>query len=143
LDFTSWWGKQINPVNRYCFSKRIKEGVKMNKKNKLKPEDYKISRWDSANYLESQEEIEAYLESAFETDDPDHIARAVGIAIRAQGMLKTAKKSGLDRSGLYHSFSSSGGDPRLSTLTKVVNSLGYHLSLTPNAPRQTPKQATS
>jgi probable addiction module antidote protein len=100
-----------------------------------------LSKFDPVDYLETQADINFYLESAFESGDSKHIALAIGDAIRAQGMLKTAKKSGLDRSGLYHSFSSSGGDPRLSTLTKVVNSLGYHLSLTPNAPHQTPKQA--
>jgi probable addiction module antidote protein len=103
----------------------------MTKEIKLKPEDCQISLWDAANYLESQEEIEAFLDSAFETNDPAHITRAIGTAIRAQGMLKTAKKTGLDRSGLYYTFSDDGGNPRLSTLIKVMNSIGYRLSFLP------------
>jgi probable addiction module antidote protein len=91
-----------------------------------------LSKFDPVDYLDNQESIEAYLESAFETNDAAHITKAIGDAMRAQGMLKTAQKTGLDRAGLYRSFSTSkGGDPRLSTLTKIIDSFGYHLSLTP------------
>jgi probable addiction module antidote protein len=89
-----------------------------------------LSKFDPADYLESQEDINFYLQEAFTTGEPEDIALAIGDAIRAQGMLKTAKKTGLDRSSLYHSFSKAGGDPRLSTLSKVISTLGYRLSLT-------------
>ena len=52
----------------------------------------KLSKFDPVDYLNSQEAIEAYLESAFETNNADNITRAIGDVIRAKGMLNTAKK---------------------------------------------------
>jgi probable addiction module antidote protein len=95
----------------------------------------KLRKFDPANYLKSPQDIDEYLTLAFEGGDTAHIARALGDVMRAQGMLQTAKKTGLDRSNLYNSFSKSGGDPRLSTLTKVVDFFGYRLSLTPKVNR--------
>jgi probable addiction module antidote protein len=57
-------------------------------------------------------------------------------------MLKIAKKTGLARENLYNSLSHT-GNPTLHTVTKVVDALGYHLSLTPNTSHQTPKQAAN
>ena len=45
----------------------------------------KISRWDASEFLESQEDIDAYLEVAFETGDPRQITKALGNVARAQG----------------------------------------------------------
>jgi probable addiction module antidote protein len=86
--------------------------------------------FDPANYLKTQKDIDEYLEMAFESGDSDHMARALGDVIKAQGMLKTAKKAGLNRGNLYLSFKK-GGDPRLSTLNNIVDTLGYRLSITP------------
>jgi probable addiction module antidote protein len=95
----------------------------------------KISKWDSADYLKTQASIDSYLEAAFTDGDPKVITRALGDIARAKNMTKIADKSGVHRVHLYRALSVN-GDPKLSTLTKVVNSLGYHLSLTPNAPRR-------
>jgi probable addiction module antidote protein len=44
----------------------------------------KITRFDSTEFLDSDEAIGAYLEEALETDDPAFIAQALGtIAVRA------------------------------------------------------------
>jgi probable addiction module antidote protein len=88
----------------------------------------KLVEWDTAKHLRNEEEIADYLDVAFADGDPKLIARALGNAARARGMLITAKKTKLDRAGLYRSLSKD-GDPRLSTLSKVVHSLGYRLAL--------------
>lgn len=88
----------------------------------------KLSEFDAVKYLTDQEAIEAYLDSAFETGDSNHITNAIGNVIRAQGMMKMAKKANLDRSNLYNSFLKVGGDPRISTIFKVMDALGYRLS---------------
>jgi len=88
----------------------------------------KLTEWDTAKHLRNEAEIEDYLAVVFEDGDPKLIARALGDAARARGMLATAKKTGLDRAGLYRSLTKD-GDPRLSTITKVINSLGYQLCL--------------
>jgi len=99
-------------------------------------EQLKISRWDSSEFLESQEDIDAYLEVAFETGDPKQITKAIGNAAKAQGMMNIANKTGLAREHLYTSFSEN-GNPTLLTLTTVINSLGYKLALKHNNPTST------
>lgn len=97
-------------------------------KEKITADDLRISRWDSADILENQADIDDYLQVAFESNDPKHIAKALGIASRAQSMLQIAKKTGLGREQLYNSLSES-GNPTLSTVTKVAGALGYSLAL--------------
>ena len=43
----------------------------------------KTTRFDSAEYLDSDEAISAYLEEALETDDPAFITQALGTVARA------------------------------------------------------------
>ena len=93
-------------------------------------EQVKISLWDSCEFLESQQDIDAYLEIAFETGDPKQITKALGNVARAQGMKETANKTGLAREHLYTSFSEN-GNPTLHTLTTVMDSLGYQLAVVP------------
>ncbi|MDO5561858.1 MAG: putative addiction module antidote protein [bacterium] len=96
---------------------------------KFSAEELKISRWDSAEMLENQADIDSYLKVAFESNDYRHIADALGVAARAQSMLKISKKTGLARENLYNSLSYS-GNPTLHTVTQVMSVLGYRLSFT-------------
>jgi len=93
-------------------------------------EKAKISRWDTSDFLSNQDDIDAYIEVAFETGDPKQIAKALGNAAKAQGMMDIAKKTGLAREHLYTSFSEN-GNPTLLTLTTVMDSLGYQLAAIP------------
>jgi probable addiction module antidote protein len=43
----------------------------------------KVQPFDAAEYLDSPEAIAAYLREAFETDDEDIIAKALGAVARA------------------------------------------------------------
>jgi probable addiction module antidote protein len=90
----------------------------------------KTNEWDGAEYFKNEAEIEAYLKCVIEDGDPELIALALGNAARAKGMLAASKKTGLNRSGLYHSFTKN-GDPRLSTLNKVAGLFGYRVTLAP------------
>ncbi|KEQ19221.1 addiction module antitoxin [Endozoicomonas numazuensis] len=85
--------------------------------------------YDPAEYLDSPEAIEAFLAEAFTTEDPSYIAKAIGVAARAEGMAKVAKKAGLSREQLYRSFSEK-GNPTLKTIISVMQALGLHLKLT-------------
>ena len=60
-------------------------------------EQVKITRWDASEFLKNQEDIDAYLDVAYETGDPRQIAKALGNAARAQGMVETANNTGLAR----------------------------------------------
>jgi probable addiction module antidote protein len=83
-----------------------------------------------AEYLESSEDIAHYLSEAFETGDPDYIARALGIITRSRGMAKVAREAGLNREHLYKALSV-GGNPELGTFLKVLGALHMRLEAHP------------
>lgn len=82
--------------------------------------------WDAADHLESDEDIVAYLEAAFEDGDPALIAAALGDVARARGMTKVAADAGLGRESLYKALSPN-GNPELATVLKVMQALGLGL----------------
>lgn len=92
--------------------------------------EVKISRWDMNEILETQEDINMYLEIAFESGDPKYILKALGNAARAQGMQDISKKTGLTREHMYNALSES-GNPTFSTLTAIVDTMGYRLAIVP------------
>ena len=89
--------------------------------------------WDTAEQLDTPEDIAAYLEAAFEEGDPAFFTHALGqvlgIVARAAGMSKIAADAGVTREALYKALSVS-GDPRLSTLLGVFKALGLRLAIT-------------
>jgi|SRR5579864_3974761 len=85
--------------------------------------------FDSAEFLDSDEAIGAYLEEALETDDPAFIAQALGTIARARGMSQIAKQTGLSRESLYKALSAE-GNPEFSTVIKVMQALGLRFSVT-------------
>lgn len=89
-----------------------------------------FSRYDTADYLKSEEDMVTYLEACMEEggDDPAFIAVALGNIARAHGMVQLAKETGLTREGLYKALSAE-GNPSLGTVLKVLKALG--LKLTP------------
>ena len=91
----------------------------------------KLKKFDAAEYLETPEDIALFLAAIFEDSDPKLIATALGIVARAKGMTEIAQKSGVTREALYKALSET-GDPKLSTLTRIIDALGLRLSLVPN-----------
>jgi probable addiction module antidote protein len=83
-------------------------------------------RWDAAEYLETEEDMAAYLEAALEENDHTLIAAALGDIAKAKGMTQIAKKAGLGRESLYKALSPD-GNPEFSTVLKVVSALGLRL----------------
>ncbi len=83
----------------------------------------KTTKYDVANYLDSDEMIAVYLDAAFESGDLSRIAEALGDVARARGMTKIAKATGLAREQLYKTLSAE-GKPELSTVLKVMAAFG-------------------
>jgi probable addiction module antidote protein len=46
----------------------------------------KTTRWDSAEYLQTDEDIAAYLDAALEEDDPALVTYALGVITRAKDL---------------------------------------------------------
>lgn len=92
----------------------------------------KFARYDSADYLKTEEDITAYLEAVMEEggDDPAYIARALGTVARARNMTVLAREVGMSRVGLNKALSGD-GNPRLSTILKVARALDLKISIQP------------
>jgi len=86
----------------------------------------KTTVWDPAGYLQSEEEITAYLNDVFSTNDTQLIIAAIGDVARACGMSKVAESAECGRESLYKSLSQ-GGNPSFETIIKVMSALGYIL----------------
>ncbi|NHN78589.1 putative addiction module antidote protein [Azotobacter chroococcum] len=90
----------------------------------------KTRPFDAAHYLNSEEDIAAYLDVVLEDNDPKLLAVALGDIARARGMTELAKKTGLSRESLYKSLSGE-RTPSTETLLKVIHALGFKLTVTP------------
>lgn len=88
----------------------------------------KVSPFDPARYLETEEDILHHLEAAMEGNDARHIASALGDVARSKGMSEVAKNSGLGRQALYKALSED-GNPTLETLVAVLGALGLSLTV--------------
>ena len=88
----------------------------------------KFSKYDTVDFLETEEDILAYFDAVMEenSDDPALIAKALGNIAKARGMTRVANDTGLSRENLYRALS---GDvkPDFDTVLKVVKALGLKL----------------
>lgn len=93
----------------------------------------KFSRYDSADFLETDEDIANYLEAVMEEggDDPAYVARALGVVARARNISHLAEQTGMSRAGIYKALSED-GNPSFATISKIANALGLRLTLQPN-----------
>ena len=89
-----------------------------------------LTAFDASEYLQSEEDVIAYLSAALEDGDVNLISAVLGDIAKSKGMTDIAAKSGLSRTSLYKALSSD-GNPELATILKVVNALGYRLQLEP------------
>lgn len=88
----------------------------------------KASAYDAAEFLDTDEDIVAYLNAALEDGDPSLVSAALGDVARARGMTQLAHETGITRDGLYKALSPS-GNPSFATVQKVVRALGYKLDV--------------
>tara|TARA_Y100000588_G_C14147076_1_gene878838 strand:+ start:20 stop:331 length:312 start_codon:yes stop_codon:yes gene_type:complete len=87
-----------------------------------------LEDFDPAEFLDSPESIQAYIDEAVETGNPAFISDALGVIARAKGMSELAKTTGLSRETLYRTLSSK-GNPNLKTLLAIISALGVSLTL--------------
>ena len=82
--------------------------------------------WDAADYLQTREDMIAYLDAALEDGDPKLIAAVLGDIARAEGMTHIANETGLRRESLYKALSAE-GNPEFATILKVTRAIGLRL----------------
>jgi probable addiction module antidote protein len=90
----------------------------------------KSKPFDAAEYLETDEDIAAYLTEAFETENFDQTSLDRRVA-KAREMTQIAKEIGLSRESLYKAL---GGDarPQFDTIMRVLKALGLRISVEPD-----------
>ncbi|MGP1544664.1 MAG: addiction module antidote protein [Candidatus Fimenecus sp.] len=91
-----------------------------------------ITPWDAADYLNTQEDIAAYLDEmlkiAREDNTPELFIQALGDVTRSKSMSKAAKEIQVSRESLYKSLSEK-GNPSFSTIFKILDFLNLTLSI--------------
>ncbi len=88
----------------------------------------KLRKWDSAEHLKTDEDMQAYLQACIEESNNDaaFIAKALGNIARAKGMAQLSKDTGLGRESLYKALSGE-VNPSFDTILKVVKALNLRL----------------
>ena len=91
-----------------------------------------VSDWDLADEIETKDDVigtlEAVIELAMQENDPEFLLKAIGDIARSKGMAQIARELNLDRSSLYKSLSPA-GNPSFTTIIKVLDNLGFQLSV--------------
>lgn len=90
----------------------------------------KLTEFDMAEYLDTEELQQGYLDYNAKEGTPEDLLNAIKTVARARGMTKTAKEAGITRDGLYKALSPE-GNPAFSTVWNILRSLGYTLTPTP------------
>jgi len=87
-----------------------------------------IKEWDASEYLDSPEMMKEYLRIMLEENGIEGFQRALGDIAKARGMTEIAQKTKLSRQNLYKALSVS-GSPKFETVKKVMDALGYKLTV--------------
>ena len=92
------------------------------------PMTEQFTPWDSAEYLQTHEDIAAYLDACFEQagTDAELIIRALGTVARAKGIDRVAERAGLAPDHL-HAMLGSNASPPFGEILRVIEALGIRL----------------
>jgi probable addiction module antidote protein len=99
----------------------------------------RTTRFDAAEYLNSEERQVAYITAALETGDADFVRDALGVVARARGMGQIARTAGLNRESLYRALGEA-GNPEFTTVMRVVRALGLTLTARPTEKKGTTRK---
>ncbi|MGB2784800.1 addiction module antidote protein [Psychrobacter sp.] len=90
----------------------------------------KLRKWDSAEHLKTEGDMQAYLQACIEESNNDaaFIAKALGNIARAKGMAQLSRDTGLGRESLYKALSGE-VNPSFDTIIKVVKALDLRLAI--------------
>lgn len=88
------------------------------------------TKFDIADYLDSEELIAEYLNTVLEEGDSSDLIIAIGHIAKSIGMSKIAEKTGMSRPSLYKALSD-GSKPQFETIMKVLKAIGGQIKVKP------------
>lgn len=86
--------------------------------------------FDSADYLNTAEDIAAYLDAYLEESTPEEFRRALDTVARSHGISDLAKRSGITRAGIYKALGTD-GNPSFETVREILAGMGLRLTIEP------------
>lgn len=89
------------------------------------------SKFDIADYLDSNEMIAEYLNTVLKEGDNSEIITAIGYIAKSIGMTKIAEETGMSRPSLYKALSD-GAKPQFETIMKVLRAIGGQITISPS-----------
>jgi probable addiction module antidote protein len=92
-----------------------------------------VTKWNLADEIETKEDVAGIIEAALEENDAAFLFKVIGDIARSKGMAQIARELGLNRESLYVALSPE-GNPSFTTVSKVLNVLGFQLSIRPRPP---------
>jgi probable addiction module antidote protein len=87
-----------------------------------------VSDWNLADEIETREDVIGILEAALEENDTEFLFKVIGDIARSKGMAQIARELNLNREGLYTALSPQ-GNPSFTTMMRVLDNLGFRLSI--------------
>lgn len=95
-----------------------------------KQQNLDTSKFDIADYLDSNEMIAEYLNAVLEEGNDADVITAIGHIAKAVGMTKIAEETGMSRPSLYKALSE-GAKPQFETIIKVLRAIGGQIRISP------------
>ena len=96
----------------------------------------KTTRFDAADFIDTEKKQAAYITAALETGDADFVRDALGIVVKARGMGHVAKTADLNGESLCKALGEI-GKPEFSKVMRVMRTLGLTLGAHPAEPKRT------
>ncbi len=93
--------------------------------------------FDSADYLNTAENIAAYLDAYLEDSTSEEFRKALDTVARSHGVSDLAKRSGMSRPGIYKALGKD-GNPSFETIREILTGLGLRLMVAPAEPEREP-----
>lgn len=90
------------------------------------------TKFDVADYLDSNEMMIAYLNTILAEGNDADVIVAIGNVAKSIGMTKIANETGLSRPSLYKALSD-GSKPQFETIMKVLRAIGGQLQINPSS----------
>jgi probable addiction module antidote protein len=87
-----------------------------------------VKDFNPVEYIDNKEAAIEYLKPALAENDSEFLLSIIGDIARSKGMVQLARRLNLDHKGLYKAFSPE-GDPSFLTVVKVLDNLGFRLSV--------------